>query len=110
MSGVSRYPIEVDDAIEAFVGACEGIDCLTHLLAGGVVVGCAAEGVERGGEDFDSACVCSGDDLLVAPDQLLGRDGFIWAHGEVGAADVVGADRDDEIFRAGLRQDVAVEA
>ena len=108
--GVGRYFVEVDDAVELAGGADPFVNGLSYLLAGGRLILCADEGRQGRTDDFDSVSVGAGGELAEADDEVIGGDDVVGVAGVCGVADVVDALHDDDVFDAGLGEDVTVEA
>ncbi len=108
--GVGGHFVEVDDAVELVGGANPFVDGPAHLLAGGGLVFCSDEGCEGCAVDLDAVSVGAGCELAEACDEVVGGDDVVGFGGVGGVADVVDAFHDDEVFDAGLGDDVAVEA
>lgn len=102
--------VEVDDAVKLGGGADPLVDGLTHGFAfGGLVFG-SDKGGEGCADDLDAVGVGAFGELAEAGDDIRGGDDIVGRFGVGSVADVVDALHDDEVFDAGLGDDVAVEA
>ncbi len=110
VGGVGGGVVEVDDAVEDFAGADEGVDGLAGGFAGGGHVAGAGVGGEGGADDLDAVGVGAFDELGEAGDEVVGGDDVVGLSGVEGVADVVDAFKDDEVADGGLGEDVGVEA
>jgi len=110
VSWVGGEFVEVDDSVELIGGADPLIDGLTHSFACGRLVFCADERGEGCADDLDAVGVGTSGELAEADDEVLCGDDIVGFVGVGGVADVVDALQNDDVFDAGLRYDVAVEA
>jgi hypothetical protein len=110
VGGILSDFVEVDDAVELGGDANPLVDGLAHGFAfGGLVFG-SDEGGEGCADDLDAVGVGAFGQLAEAGDDIGGGDDIVRSFGVGGVADVVDALHDDEVFDAGLSDDVAVEA
>ena len=110
MGRVAGGFVEVDDAVEFGGGADPLVEGLADGFTGGGGVAGADVGGEGGAEDLDAVGVGAAGELGEAGDEIVGGDDVVGLGGVVGVADVVDAFEEDEVFDAGLGEDVAVEA
>src|SRR5579884_66788 len=112
MLGVAQGPVEIDDGVEGAALADPAVELLARLLAlrrpGAGQEGLVLERRQGRREDPEAAAVGALRHLFEAGDHLRGGHLFVGLFPAV--AQIVGAEHDDRMGDAGLRQHVAVEA
>src|SRR5213594_2241944 len=112
MVGIAQRPVEIDDRVEGVGLAQPLVDRLAHRLAlrvpGAGEEGLILEWGQRAADDRDPAGLAAHGELLQPGDHLWG--GHLFFALAVTVSQIVGAQHDDGMGDAGLRQHVAVEA